>query len=54
MWLDPADDSAIAAKVAAFRLVARYLRPEPTPWRDTFDRIAGLKRAAVLLRGDAV
>lgn len=50
LWLVPQNMVDIDAGAPAFRLVARYLRPEPLPWRDDVERLAGLDRAATLLR----
>lgn len=50
IWLVPVDDVDLTAGVASFRLVARHLRPEPEPWSCEAERLAGLNRAAAMLR----
>jgi hypothetical protein len=50
IWLVPAQQVAVDDGAPAFRLVARYLKPEPVPWADERGRLAGLERASSLLR----
>ncbi|MES3154882.1 hypothetical protein [Sphingomonas faeni] len=54
LWLVPHNTVDINPGAPAFRLVARYLRPEPLPWRDDVERLAGLDRGATLLRRSIV
>lgn len=50
IWLVPAANTAKADHASAFRLAAHYLVAEPVPWLDESQRLAGLDRAARLIR----
>lgn len=54
IWLVPGFDMSVGTDAAAFKLVARYLKPAPLPWTNEIERLAGLDRSVTLLRANPV